>query len=461
MFSALMFLYTLVFVAVGAASQGAAAAPDCREWHQCQQQATEAYDRGDYERFHDLAWRAVQTGRANDPALMYLLARAQSLSGRPHDALVMLGRLLERGIAADAATNDDFRAVRALSEWPDLEARLAAVTASGGRAEFPPPTSSRAAGAPRPAAPAAPIPPSTSAPAPAVNPAPPASTDAMPAAEDALRAAGTVASPAGLAYDRVSSRFVVADGLRHKLVVIDERSRHVLDLVTARSAGFFDITGFDVDAVRGDLWVVSAEPSADAGRGATALHKIQLVSGRPLERIVVPDDQRPCRLTDVAVTPNGTVFVLDGEGSRLLRFQPSTRTLLPVAELRLPGTVTLAPVSDHIVYVAHKSGIVRVDTATGKVAPLTGSREDALAGVERMRWMRDSLFGIQRLPDGRRHSVRIRLANGRAASIDIIDPGLSLDEGAAAAVSDDEFYVAVHQAGAHGDEIVIRRSRLR
>jgi hypothetical protein len=36
----------------------------------------------EYERFHDLAWRTLQTGPKNDPALMYLLARAQSLSGR-------------------------------------------------------------------------------------------------------------------------------------------------------------------------------------------------------------------------------------------------------------------------------------------------------------------------------------------------------------------------------------------
>ena len=47
--------------------------------------------------FHDLAWRAVQKGKPNDPDLMLLLARAQSLSGRPGDALVMLGRIVDLG----------------------------------------------------------------------------------------------------------------------------------------------------------------------------------------------------------------------------------------------------------------------------------------------------------------------------------------------------------------------------
>src|SRR3954469_24367619 len=95
---------------------------DCREWHECRRMALEAVSSGDYERFHDLAWRTVQTGPKNDPALMYQLARAQSLSGRPGDALVMLQRLAQMGTKTDAATNDDFRRVRALPGWAAFEA---------------------------------------------------------------------------------------------------------------------------------------------------------------------------------------------------------------------------------------------------------------------------------------------------------------------------------------------------
>src|SRR6266849_8136871 len=70
----------------------------CTEWRDCRQLALAAADRGEYETFHDLAWRAVQTGPPKDPALMLLLARAQALSGRPHDALVMIQRLAEMGV---------------------------------------------------------------------------------------------------------------------------------------------------------------------------------------------------------------------------------------------------------------------------------------------------------------------------------------------------------------------------
>ena len=63
-------------------------AQECREWQECRQLALAAAERQDYNAFHDLAWRALQAGPKNDPALMTMLARAQSLSGRPGDAQI-------------------------------------------------------------------------------------------------------------------------------------------------------------------------------------------------------------------------------------------------------------------------------------------------------------------------------------------------------------------------------------
>ena len=93
--------------------------------------ALDARAGGQYERFHDLAWRTVQTGPANDPALMYLVARAQSLSGRPRDALVMLRRLADRGVATGATTEEDFEGVRQLPGWQELEALMERVAKGG------------------------------------------------------------------------------------------------------------------------------------------------------------------------------------------------------------------------------------------------------------------------------------------------------------------------------------------
>ena len=97
----------------------------CLDVSECRRLATDAAARGEAELFHDLAWRAVQKGKPNDPELMLLLARAQSLSGRPGDALVMLTRMADLGAGRDVSADPDFAHVRALSGWPALEARLA------------------------------------------------------------------------------------------------------------------------------------------------------------------------------------------------------------------------------------------------------------------------------------------------------------------------------------------------
>src|SRR6266545_40319 len=194
---------------------------DCREWHECRQMAVEAAAAGEYERFHDLAWRAIQTGPRNDSALMYLLARAQSLSGRPGDALVMLQRLAAMGVATDAATNDDFRRVRNLPGWAEFATGMAGLKAgTTGIAE-------------------------------------------------AVRFETLPFTAAGLAYDAVSRRFIVADRRARRLAVVDEFSRHVSNLASAQSAGFGDIAAIEIDPRQGDLWVLSSD-----GSRAT-LHKLQ------------------------------------------------------------------------------------------------------------------------------------------------------------------------------------------
>src|ERR1700752_2170912 len=102
-----MTLLLLLLVSLAAPVQ----ATDCKDWHECQKLALDAAARQDYNAFHDLAWRALQTGPKNDPTLMTMLARAQSLSGAPGHGLVMLQRLAAMGVVTDAATHDDFRFV--------------------------------------------------------------------------------------------------------------------------------------------------------------------------------------------------------------------------------------------------------------------------------------------------------------------------------------------------------------
>lgn len=374
----------------------------CSSLDDCRRQALAAEASGDFEAFHDLAWRAAQKGRPNDPELMLLLARAMSLSGRPGDALVMLSRLADMGVRTDAEASDDFRRVRALKGWPELEAKLA------GRA-----------------APLTPV-------APAAAPPPP------PGASAPIEIAFSP-SPlrlCGLAYDGVSRRFLVGDRAGARLLVVDEPTHHMATLVGASAAGFYeDLTGFDVDRHRGDLWVVSAK--ADGDHSASVLHKLQLVSGRVLTEVRADGD---VRFVDVAVVADGTVYALDASGSRIFRLRPGAHALDVAASLHLDGPASFTVGDDHVGYVASDDRISRVDLASHAVTPVSAG--DAASGIDVLRASGRSLIAVQRAGAGAR-LVRLKLDSGghSVTNVEVLDD--SLPPASAATVSGTTlFYVS-------------------
>jgi hypothetical protein len=367
--------------------------PACSDVADCRAQASAAARRGDFETYHDLAWRAVQKGRRNDPELMSLLADAQALSGHYDDALVTLERLADMGVPVDAATNDDFVKVRLLPRWPEVAAKIAGH----------------------------PLPPS----APNASSAPAAGDAAVTFEAPALAASA-------LAHDAVSRRFVVADRAAARLVVIDEVSRHVVNYASAASAGFLDeLTGFALDARRGDLWVASAKGQGDAS--SSVLHKLQLVSGRRLLEAPPPDGAGAVRLVGVTVAPDGTVYTIDGVGARVFRLRPGARRLELVMRLEAAQPTAVAAADDRVLYVATGDGLVRVDVVS-RAAARVKSVED-LSGFDSLEWRGGSVFGVQRASGaylvvrvaldaaGTRAQPRAILAAGTEPAVGALAPG--------------------------------------
>jgi hypothetical protein len=414
---------------------------ECADAAECRARALEAASRSDYELFHDLAWRAVQKGPPRDPELMYLLARAQALSGRPGDSLVMLRRLAEKGVPNDAATSEDFSRVRELPGWADLEAL------SGGVTPAPGPTGPAAAPAPRAEAPAP-----RSEPA----PAPPAAEGGTP---DEVRFDARRFVPGGLAYDAVSRRFVLGDRSARKLFVVDERSGHANDLVGAGSAGFHDVVGLAIDPRRGDLWVVSST-DGDPDKAESVLHKLQLVSGRPLGMFHPPAESDPVKFVDISVGADGTVFALDAAGRRILRIRPGSDVFDRVAALETLEPLSMAIASDGVAFVSHSAGLSRVELAGGRITKVGSSGDDAaLAGLERIRWTQGSIVAVQRQPDDSRRIVRLRLdrRGRRATAIDVLESSAPASAAGAAAIAGNAFFYLI--ADERGT--IVRRVTLR
>ena len=435
---AVLFVVSLV---ASILSQPPASCPDVAA---CRQAAVEAAERKDYEQFHDLAWRAVQRGRPNDPELMLLVARAQSASGRPGDALVMLRRLAGVGGVTVDVTHEDFGRVRALDGWPEVEAALVAANEKHAA------SATTAADSARPAAKskvtATPPSPAAATPAPAAAGPPPSS-----GADNVLLLTSRSIDPIGLAYDHVSRRFVLGDRRLNKLIVADEIFKRVNDLIGAGAGGFGTLTALEIDRRRGDLWVTS-----DGGGGAS-LHKLQLVSGRVLKRLDVPADWRPVSLQDISIADDGTLLLLDTAGGRLLAVDAAGQRFTRSMELEVPSPFAIAA-HDHVVYVAHADGVSAADTRSRKVTALRPSKGVALTGLRRIRWHGGTLIALQDDGSGAARLVRIRINGGGTVvtSIDRLDDS-SAEAGSALTIAGNTAYYVVAAA----DGQAIRRVPLR
>ena len=403
---------------------------DCADVSSCRSAALEAAARSDYEAFHDLAWRAIQKGRPNDPELMTMLARAQSLSGRPSDALVMLRRIAQLGVVTDAATNDDFRRVRALAGWAELEALV--------KNEGKLPMAIAPASVATPARTSAREPKS-------------ASTDvrrAEPAFEiEALPSTLQSIQPAGLVYDAVSRRFIIGDRAENSLVIYDDVFKRATSMVSADSAGFYGLSAIAIDPHRGDLWVANSS----AVRGA-ALHKLQLVSGRVLFEVPFPPELGPVTLVDIAVRTNGQVLVLDAQGRRILAISPSHRTVERIASLNVDGPVSLALSNEKSAFVAHPGGLLRVDLTNRTAVPVRG----APSGLVRIRAVGSMIVAVQaEKSDLRLLRLRLDSAAAKILRSETLDPAASMPDPSGITVANGFVYYVT----ATGDAASIRRVR--
>ncbi len=433
MTAAAVFWLLLVNAAVSGSAVPQSTPTGCRDWRECQQQALAAAARRDYEAFHDLAWRAVQLGPRQDPNLMFLLARAQCLSGRPHDALVMLRRVAGAGVAGEALTSDDFQRTRDLPDWPEVQALIEGT----GPASAPT------------RAPTAPVPAAASASAP---PAAPHRPDAM---DQSVRVTAGRFAAGGLAYDFVSHRFVVGDLHGRKLMVVSDGADQLVDLVRAESAGFHDIRAVEIDGRRGDLWVASATGDE------WTIHRMQLISGRPLKAINASVGGDPLNLADLAVTPSGTVLAIDSAAGRLLMLRPNAAALELAVQLKVQAATSVTATGDEdIVYVAHGAGVVRVDRRTKTVANVSAASGIQFGRIERIRWHRNALIAVQIADDGSRRVVRLDLNRSGRTVVAATDLDTTIPAAAGptfATVTGDELSYLVADAST---QIIIRRLRL-
>lgn len=283
----------------------------------------------------------------------------------------------------------------------------------------------------------------------------------QPAARtDAARFAASRFTAGGLAFDAVSRRFVIGDALDRKLFVVGVNGGQSTDMVRADSAGFEDVAAVEIDDRRGDLWVAGA---------AGALHRLQLVSGRPLKTYRSITSAGAVHLTDLAVTPSGAVVGLDAEGRRLMTLGRGAETLAVTMPLSLDDAHSLALDDEDSGFVAFAEGVARVDLRARSVSPLTAPDGVNLVGIARIRVHRGAIYALQRVEANGSSTtdvariLRLDLNAGarRVTKATVIDAdGASVERPFLTIDGDDLYYVARDNADADRP-FVVRRLALR
>ena len=319
-----------------------------------QQEARAAYDKGDKARFlaiyEDLAKR-----RPGDAYLLYNLACGQALNGQTEAAGKTLLQLAALRAYSDLDADGDFASVRGSAAYRAAAAKMKSVrgdrVSSGAEVAF------------------------------------------------TLPEKGLV--PEGVAYDPKTKSFFVSSIRKREVFRVDPSGKASI-FVAPRSGGLRSAAGIAVDPKTRSLWVASEAMPHMEGHVKdeplqSAVFEFDADTGAFRRELKAPEAGRPAAFDDVAVGPDGRLWINDGFNGRIFTLAPGARALEVFLETDLfRGTQGMAPTPDgKALYVSDYSGLHRVDLATKRVERLNVPQKAALNGVDGLVLADGNLYAVQ------------------------------------------------------------------
>jgi len=327
----------------------------CSAW--ClSRRARDALTAGRYADYLNYARKIAQ--RAPDhPGVVYAVARGYALVGRPAAALGWLNRLADLGATQDVDMDSAFAGLDTSAAFRALRARLNANRAPivHGRPAF-------------------------SLPDP----------DLLPEA---------------LARDPITDSWLVGSLAKRKIIRLAPNGT-ASDFVS--DAALLRVVGIHVDSTRSLLWFATWAPRAPSATHAedlasdTRLFKCDLLTGHILRRYAPPDSEGDHLFNDLAIAPNGDVFITDTDQGAVYRIRSSVDSLelfLQPDPQRFSDANGIALSGDNrTLYVAFVEGIARIDVRTRAIARLPVLAPGSTAAIDGLYWYRGTLIGVQHLP---------------------------------------------------------------
>lgn len=257
--------------------------------------------------------------------------------------------------------------------------------------------------------------------------------------------------PEGIAYDTATDTLFVGSIHRRKVVAVSSDGT-VRDFVPEAREGLWSVLGLKVDVARRHLWVASQAAAGGRGisageRGRTGLFQYDLRTGALLRKVTMDGRPGSHLLNDLAISASGDVFVTDSEagGVQVLRAGAEALTpLVPEGTLIYPNGIALSEDGARL-YVAHYTGLVRVDPVTGALARVQPPEGATLGAVDGLSTHGRTLVAVQN-GIGRGRIVRFLLGEDpdRVERVEVLESSNALFDTptTGAVVGSDFVYIA-------------------
>jgi DNA-binding beta-propeller fold protein YncE len=218
-----------------------------------------------------------------------------------------------------------------------------------------------------------------------------------------LTVADTTLHPEGIAFDPRHRRWFMGSVRKRKVVAID-RDGGVRDFVASAADGLAGVFGMAVDSARHTLWVATTalprmDRFTDADSGHVGVYGYDLETGRLQRKAWMSRDSSTAHtFGDVAVAPNGDVYVSDSQAPWILVLPAGDDSLarfLTHPLFRSLQGMAITPDGASMYVADYSHGLLRVSLASTTVSALVAPPGVTLLGVDGLYWHRGALIGVQ------------------------------------------------------------------
>ncbi|MBI5769423.1 MAG: hypothetical protein HZA93_16635 [Verrucomicrobia bacterium] len=373
-----------ICLSVAAAALPAAEAPSTTRAVALARDAIAAAEASDYPTYLAKMEEAVAL-RPDYPRLLVNLAAAQALNERFEDAVVTLGKFAALGLHSPVDRNRAFAAMKDRKDFKDVVKKLAANQ-----------------------------------------------QNTVGEADITFQIADMTGLVEGIAWREKTGQFFFGD-VHHRCVWVRAstapgkkgRAEVKVARFTPEDSPLLGVFGLVVEEDRGVLWAATSGVAAMEGyaeaqhHGAAGVAEIDLETGAVKQIALVPGDGRPHVIGDLALGPDGSVWLPDSGATCLWRLAPGARApelFVESDEFSSLQGIVVMPDGGAVIVADYAGGLLRVDTATRTVRRIDPLPDTTLVGID----------GLVRTPKGELIAVQNGVRPNRVVRLTLDDAAENL-----------------------------------